>query len=218
MNMDICKQYVQVRGKPVLARTIQAFENCGKVDEIIVVANENDVSFCKLNIIDKYGFNKVKAIVPGGPLRRDSVWNGLNALDRACGVVLVHDGARPFVDCASITDSIKAAWAFGAACVAVPVKDTVKMADKEEGYVQATLDRDSLWSVQTPQAFKPEILLKAYEKAIEEGFNGADDAVLVERLGYKPKLVYGNYFNIKITTQEDLVIAEAIAGAMDHSF
>ena len=214
MNTDLCKQYIGINGIPMLARTIQAFEDCSRVDAIILVINEKDMVFCKREIIDAYGLRKVKILAPGGAVRQESVYNGLLHVDRACDIVLVHDGARPFIGPDSIMDSINAAEKYGAACVAVPVKDTVKEADSG-GFVRTTLDRSALWSVQTPQAFKYELLAKAYENARETGFTGTDDAVLVERLGYRIRLVTGNYFNIKITTKEDLVLAEAIARIYD---
>lgn len=210
MNMDMNKQYVDICGKPVLARTVQVFEDCSRVDEIIVVVNEKDIIYCKQNIVERYGFDKVKVLVSGGETRQESVFRGLQQAGENCGIILIHDGARPFIDIDSINSSIDAAEEFGAACVAVPVKDTIKSADSED-FVNSTLDRRSLWSIQTPQVFKAYIIREAHMKAAGEGFSGTDDAVLVERLGYRLKLVMGSYFNIKITTQEDLVIAEAFA-------
>lgn len=210
MNMDMNKQYVDICGKPVLARTIQAFEDCSRIDEIVVVVNERDIIYCKQNIVDRFGFCKVKVLVSGGETRQESVSRGLNQIGEDCGIVLIHDGARPFINESGIISSIEAADEYGSACVAVPVKDTVKSADSED-FVNSTLDRSSLWSIQTPQAFQKGIIKYAHKIASEEGFCGTDDAVLVERLGHRLKLVMGSYFNIKITTQEDLVIAEAIA-------
>lgn len=214
MNMDENKQFIEISGKPVLARTVQAFEDCSGVDEIIIVVNEEDIIFCKHNIVDEYGLNKVSVIAAGGATRQESVFNGLRQLEGMDGVVLIHDGARPFISCERILENIAAAEEYGACCEAVPVKDTVKQADAC-GMVEQTLDRESLWAVQTPQSFKYDIILMAHENAAAEGFNGTDDATLVERLGYPLKLIKGNYFNIKITTQEDLVFAEAIAKSLD---
>lgn len=210
MNLDVNKQYIKIDGIPILARTIQAFEECSQVDEIILVVNEYDIVYCKQNIIDAFGFSKVKTIVSGGAERQESVYNGLLQLNKACDIVLIHDGARPFIDSDGIIKSIQAADMFGAACIAVPVKDTIKSAD-DEGFVHMTLDRSKLWSIQTPQTFKYDIVMQAHQSAAEAGFKGTDDAVLVERLGHRLKLVTGSYYNIKITTKEDLVLAEAIA-------
>lgn len=210
MNMDLNKQYVEIAEKPVLARTIQAFEDCAHIGEIVIVVNKQDILYCKQNIIDVYGFEKVKALVSGGDERQKSVYNGLKEVGELCDIVLIHDGARPFIDEDSIIGSIEAAREYGAACVGVPVKDTIKSADFD-GNIKDTLDRSMLWAIQTPQVFKYELIMEAHRRAEEQGFLGTDDSVLVERLGIKVRLVKGSYDNIKITTREDLIIAEAIS-------
>lgn len=213
MGMNENKQYMEVLGKPVLARTIQKFEDCCRVNDIKVVANEADVGFCKENIIKRYGFRKVSEVVPGGPTRQQSVYNGLKRLPADCGIVLIHDGARPFVDARDIANCIDAAEEYGAAVVAVPVKDTVKRSGAD-GFVGETLDRSSLWYVQTPQGFRYGLIMEAHRKACEDGFAGTDDSVLAERLGYNVRIVHGSCYNIKITTKEDLVFAGLIGEAM----
>jgi 2-C-methyl-D-erythritol 4-phosphate cytidylyltransferase len=210
MNAERNKQFLDIAGVPVLARTILAFENTDAVDEIVLVVNSDDIPCCKRDIIDKYGFRKIKTIAGGGKERQDSVYNGLLQLDESCGIVLIHDGARPFIDKKSILKCIKAASEYGAACLAVPVKDTVKIADGD-GHVKGTPDRSSLWQAQTPQSFKYEIITEAYQKAMADGIMATDDSSLVEMIGVKAKIVPGSYYNIKITTQEDLVLAQAIA-------
>lgn len=210
MGAGLNKQYIEILGRPVLARTIQAFEECGRIDEIIVVVSENEIDYCKENIIVKNAFKKVRAVVAGGESRQRSVLNGLRNVSPECGIVLIHDGARPFVDKADICSCIDAAVEFGSACAAVPVKDTVKCSDGS-GFVAETLDRSNLWSIQTPQAFQYGLIMEAHEKAAEEGFEATDDASLAERLGYKVRLVMSGYYNIKITTREDMAFAEAIA-------
>lgn len=214
MNMDGSKQFIEIAGKPVLARTVQAFENCEAVDEIVIVVNREDIVYCKHNIVDEYGFDKVSVIAAGGATRQESVYNGLRELKDTDGIVLIHDGARPFIGHDRILDNVVMAEEYGACCEAVPVKDTVKQADKS-GMVDVTLKRESLWAAQTPQSFKYDIILMAHEKAVAEGFTGTDDATLVERLGYPMRLIKGSYNNIKITTQEDLLLAEAIANKLD---
>lgn len=211
MNMEQNKQYVEVLGKPILARTIQAFEDCGMVDEMVLVANEAEIEYCRKNIAEQYGFQKIRAVTAGGATRQQSVYNGLRAVSGDCGIVLIHDGARPFIDWETIKACVEAAEEYGAAIAAVPVKDTIKRADGS-GFVEGTQDRSSLWTVQTPQAFQYPLILEAHEKAEAEGFDGTDDAVLAERLGCRVKLVTSSYYNIKITTREDLVLAAAIAG------
>lgn len=209
MGLEQNKQYVDILGKPVLARTIQAFEECSLIDEVIIVSGKNEITYCRENIVGKYGFRKVRAVVAGGASRQQSVYNGLRRVSADCGIVLIHDGARPFINADCITACIKAAEENGAACAAVPLKDTVKRSDAD-GFIEGTVDRSSLWSVQTPQAFRYGLILEAHRRAEEEGFDGTDDAVLAERLGRKVKLLLSSYYNIKITTKEDLAIAEAI--------
>ncbi len=209
MNMNVRKQFIGIAGVPVLARTIKAFEDCELINEIIVVVNSSDIMYCKQAIVDCYGFKKVKVIVSGGNERQDSVFNGLRQVDQECSVVVIHDGARPFVENEHIRSCIEAANEFGAASLAVPVKDTIKSGDAD-GFVSQTLERKHLWSIQTPQGFRYPVIIKAHEKAIEEGYTGTDDCVLAERLGIRTKLVTGSYYNIKITTKEDIAIAEAI--------
>ncbi|MFZ5987394.1 MAG: 2-C-methyl-D-erythritol 4-phosphate cytidylyltransferase [Bacillota bacterium] len=209
MNMDINKQYIEVCEKPVLARTLQVFEDCDHIGEIILVVNESDIFYCKQNIIEAFSFDKVKSLVAGGAQRQNSVYNGLIEVSKDTDIVLIHDGARPFINEEIIIDCAKAALEFGASTAAVPVKDTIKSSDKE-GFVEKTLDRSTLWSIQTPQAFLYNKILGAHLKALEDGFTGTDDTVLTERMGIRTRLVMGSYDNIKITTREDLVFAEAI--------
>lgn len=210
MRMDVNKIYINIYGKPILARTLQVFEECNLIDEIILVVNDDDIVYCKKEIVDAYDIQKVKIIVAGGRQRQQSVYNGLAEVSEDCDIVLVHDGARPFVQNEDIVNSISDACEFGASCVAVPAKDTVKICEQGE-FIKETLDRSALWLVQTPQTFKYSLLLEAYEKACNSNYFGTDDAVLVERLGWKIKLTMGSYENIKITTREDLIFAEAIA-------
>jgi 2-C-methyl-D-erythritol 4-phosphate cytidylyltransferase len=214
MKTDISKQFIEISGIPVLVRTLYAFEKCTMINEIILVTNETDMVYCRDSIINYHGLKKVKKIVRGGQTRQESVYKGIiEAGDEAgnrCGIIAVHDGARPFIRQEHIMDSIRAACEYGACCVAVPVKDTIKIADAD-GMVRSTPERSMLWSVQTPQVFKREILINAHEKALRDGFKGTDDAVLVERCGYPLKLVPGSYDNVKITTAEDIALAGVIA-------
>ena len=209
MNTDISKQYIDIAGKPLIAWTIEAFEDCEYIDEIVLVVSRDDIVYCKQNIVDVYGKGKIRSIVAGGVTRQESVSNGLCEVSGQCEIVLIHDGARPFVREETIIESIFTASETGASCVAVPVKDTIKSSDWN-GFIDNTLNREFLWSVQTPQTFKYDLILNAHKLATEEGIEGTDDSVLVERTGHKVKLVMGSYDNIKITTPEDLPIAETI--------
>ena len=213
MNSDINKQYIEIAGIPVLSRAIEAFQQCEDVDNIIVVVNEEDINFCRHRIVEKHNFSKVKSLVSGGAERQNSVYKGLCAVHEDCKIVLIHDGARPFVTNKNIVDSINAARTYGACGVGVRLKDTVKICDQND-FVLSTPDRNSLWSIQTPQGFAYNIIMDAHEKAIKNNYIGTDDMVLVERLGIPVKIVEGNYQNIKITTPEDLVIGESIASSL----
>lgn len=209
MKSETNKQFMPIGGVPMLALTIKAFESCESVNEIIVVMNKNDIAYCRENIVKAYDFKKVSEIAEGGATRQRSVCNGLKCVSKNAAIVLVHDGARPFVDNDTILRCISAADKYGASCAAIPARDTIKQSDSQ-GFVLSTPDRDSIWVVQTPQGFKRDILVHAHEKAIAEEFTGTDDAVLAERAGYKLKLTEGSSFNIKITTGEDIPIAEAV--------
>ncbi len=209
MKSKINKQFININGKPILAHTLEKFQRCKFIDEIIVVAKEDEISYCKKEIVRRYGFNKVTKIVRGGKERQDSVYNGILALNSKTDIVVSHDGARPFVKIKNIVDSIKGAEKYGACVIATPVKDTIKFV-KDDQNIDHTPNRDVLWAAQTPQSFRREILMEGYKKAIEDNFIGTDDSVLVERLGIDVKIVMGSYENIKITTPEDIIIAESM--------
>jgi 2-C-methyl-D-erythritol 4-phosphate cytidylyltransferase len=203
------KQYHMLGDRPVLAHTIAIFEESPLVDEIVIVVCPEDIDHCRREVVDKYGFQKVSQLVPGGEQRADSVYQGLLALDPDPDFVLVHDGVRPFFPSALIGEVVQAVRTYQAAVVAVPVKDTIKIADVA-GFVKKTPERRSLWAVQTPQAFSYPLLLEAYREGRQRKLQVTDDAMLVEALGYRVKLVLGTYENIKITTPEDFVLAEAL--------
>lgn len=203
------KQYILLAGKPIVAHTIEVFENVGPIDEIVLVVGKGEIDLAKKDIIHKYNFKKVVKIIEGGTERQDSVYDGLKATDANCNIVLVHDGARPFVTGSIIEKSIKVARDAGACVVAVRVKDTIKVANKNME-VDYTPDRDTLWAVQTPQAFEYKLLLKAYKKLRADNIKVTDDAMLVEKLGHTVKIIEGSYENIKITTPEDLILGAGI--------
>ncbi|MGG3455810.1 2-C-methyl-D-erythritol 4-phosphate cytidylyltransferase [Paenibacillus rhizolycopersici] len=202
------KQYLMLDGKPIFIHTLEVFHRHPLISQIVLVTGEQDVDRCR-SWIAEYGMAEQIQVIPGGAERQHSVRQGLLSLSTPW--VLVHDGVRPFVTREQITACCEAARTYGAAVLAVPVKDTIKLAD-EQGWVAATLDRRSLWAIQTPQAFRRADLLAAHERAAEDEFVGTDDAMLVERLSISVKLVEGAYDNIKITTPEDLGYAEFIRG------
>jgi 2-C-methyl-D-erythritol 4-phosphate cytidylyltransferase len=199
------KQFHLLAGKPILAHTLDKFETCPLIHSILLVVGEEDMDYCMKEIIEKYHYRKISQIVPGGKRRQDSVKNGIDALPKDTEVVLIHDGVRPFVTKAMIEESIHSAIRFGAVVVAMPVKETIKIAHPD-GTVLKTLDRESLWQIQTPQTFQADLIKRAYHKATEDGFIGTDDASLVERLGVKVHILPGSYTNIKITTTDDLML------------
>lgn len=208
MNADINKQFIKLNNKEVIVHTIEKFYNNKNINDIVVVIREDEQEYFNENIINKYKFNNIK-IAYGGKERQDSVYNGIKKLAGNCDVILIHDGARPFVTNSIIENSIEEAKQHNAVVVGVKVKDTIKVVG-ENGNVIDTPNRSYLWSVQTPQVFKYDVITKAYEDAYNNNYYGTDDAMLVERIGYDIKMVEGSYDNIKITTPEDLNFGEQI--------
>lgn len=202
------KTAIPISGVPVLAHTLRAFEEAATVDSVVLVVPAEDIDRCREEVVSPYGLKKVTRIVAGGEERQHSVANGIRAAGRDWDIIVVHDGARPLVTPEIIDATVEEAARFGAALAAVPVKDTIKVVS--EGAVKKTLPREELWSVQTPQAFSLEILEAAHEKAAEDGFLGTDESSLAERLGVQVRIIMGSYENIKITTVEDITIAECI--------
>ncbi|MBZ4688254.1 MAG: 2-C-methyl-D-erythritol 4-phosphate cytidylyltransferase [Clostridia bacterium] len=209
MGTKVKKQYLDLQGMPILAHTLSVFETAKDISHIVLVVPEEDIEFCRENIKHKYDFTKISQIVAGGKTRGESVFNGLRKTFQEDELVAVHDGARPLLNAAVLTKGIAAAGEYGASVVAVRVKDTIKRAGNDN-FVRDTLPREELWAVQTPQVFKRDLLLKCYRKAFAEGVKGTDDASIVEYYGHQVKIVEGEYENIKVTTPEDLVLANAI--------
>ncbi|HTP64987.1 MAG TPA: 2-C-methyl-D-erythritol 4-phosphate cytidylyltransferase [Geobacteraceae bacterium] len=209
MGAEINKQYLLLAGKPIVAHTLQVFEDTPLVDDVYVIVPEAEIPYCREHVVERHGFAKVRGIVAGGAERQHSVMNGLRALTGADDddVVLIHDGVRPFVTPQILMHAVETARLHDGALVAVPVKDTVKVVN--EGIVRATPPREKLWLAQTPQAFRYSVIMAAHEIAEAERYLGTDDASLVEWLGKDVHIVVGDYRNIKITTPEDLILAEA---------
>jgi len=197
------KVFAPLGGKPVLVRVLDAFESCDSVAQIVVVVSKKNLERCR-QLITQKGWSKPIELCVGGRRRQDSVAAGLSQLDN-CEWVVIHDGARPLVTADLIERGLEAAQETGAAVAAIPVSDTIKVAGSDR-IVLETPVRQNLWAVQTPQVFRFDIIAEAYEQAKGEV---TDDASLVERLGYQVKLYMGSYDNIKITTNHDLLIAEA---------
>jgi 2-C-methyl-D-erythritol 4-phosphate cytidylyltransferase len=204
------KQYLLLGDKPVLVHALAALEAAERVDTIVLVVGAADTELC-WSYVRQYRLDKVRAVVSGGKERQDSVYRGLLALPENIEWVMVHDGVRPFVREHLVEACWQAVREYDAVIPAVAVKDTVKVVDAN-GYIVSTPDRRSLRAVQTPQAFRLSLLLEAHRQAQSEGFEGTDDAMLVERLGTKVMVVEGDYRNIKLTTPDDLVWARAYLG------
>lgn len=210
MGANINKQYLMLGGKPIVAHTLQQFQDSPLISGIILVTPLDEIPFCRAEVVEKYNLDKVIEITPGGAERQNSVQNGLDALGRIAAendVVLIHDGVRPFITEEIIRLSIIAAAENDGALVAVKAKDTIKVVIGD--LVKSTPDRDTLWQAQTPQAFRFGLISAAYEKAASDSFLGTDDCSLVERNNGTIRIVTGSYRNIKITTPEDLILAEA---------
>lgn len=208
MNSKIHKQYLLLKGKPVLYYSLWAFEE-SPVSSVVLVTAAGEEAYCRREIIERYGIKKVKAIAAGGRERADSVYEGLKAAGKT-DYVMIHDGARPFIDGTIIESSMEAVKKYQACVVGMPVKDTIKIVD-ENNYVTDTPRRDRVWQIQTPQTFSYSLIFPAYRDILKKkGVNITDDAMVLEYMtGRNVKVIEGSYRNIKITTPEDIIVAEA---------
>ena len=207
MGTEISKQFLPLRGKEILAHTVEKFEHAENIRDIVLVTGQDSLQDVQ-DMAQEYGWQKIISVVAGGKERQDSVWNGLLAVSEDTEIVLIHDGVRPFVTEDILNLSIETAVEVGGCVAGVPAKDTIKVCNSENIAVD-TPDRSTLWQIQTPQTFQKERIVKAYKQAKDAGFIGTDDASLAEYSGYPGKVIMGSYRNIKITTQEDLLIGEA---------
>ena len=214
MNAGVKKQYMEIAGRPVLYYSLKAFEE-SFIDEIVLVVSQDEIEQVQENYVNQYGFQKISRIVAGGKERYHSVACGLQAVHQDCDFVFIHDSARPMLTQEILQRAYRAVQEEEACVVGVPSKDTVKIAD-EQGYVSVTPNRSLVWNVQTPQVFSYPLVYSAYEELLQKeqellaaGVQITDDAMVVEYLArHKVKLVEGSYENIKITTPEDVQIAE----------
>ncbi|WP_291651590.1 2-C-methyl-D-erythritol 4-phosphate cytidylyltransferase [Clostridium sp.] len=207
MGAKISKQYIELKGKPILYYTLKRFADCEEIDKIILVLPKDEIEYCNKEILEKYSL-KVDMIVEGGKERQDSVYNALQKIDDS-DIVLIHDGARAFVSERIIKDGIKYAKLYGSAAPGVMPKDTIKVVD-ENGFSKSTPDRSRLLAIQTPQTFKLEIIKECHKKVKENNINVTDDTMVVEMYNNKVYLYNGEYTNIKVTTPEDLILAEKL--------
>lgn len=208
MGSQIPKQYLEIGGRPLFIHGLELFEKTHLIDYVILVVGNQEIRMAE-ELVHRYKLGKVVAVVAGGSERGHSVSRGLASLPKDCSWVVVHDGVRPFFTLDLLERVLKGAREVGAAVPGVPVKDTIKICD-DTGKVISTPPRKSLWAVQTPQAFRKELLLKAYAYAEANNVVATDDASLVELLGKPVQVVPGEYENIKLTTPEDMDLAQAI--------
>lgn len=214
MGSSIQKQYLDLCGKPVLYYTLLAFENSEVIDSIILVTGKNEMTWVKQEIVENYGFGKVSEIIEGGKERYDSVWNALKLIQNKEKTqdmyIFIHDGARPFVDEKILQRAFEAVKQSQSCVVGMPVKDTIKIVNKDLE-AEGTPDRKKMWMIQTPQVFSAPLIIEAYRRMMGvEHDHVTDDAMAVEMMMNHPvKMVEGSYRNIKITTPEDLCIAES---------
>ncbi|MBW1858814.1 MAG: 2-C-methyl-D-erythritol 4-phosphate cytidylyltransferase [Deltaproteobacteria bacterium] len=209
MGTSTRKQYMMLGERPVLAHAVLAFEKCDAIEEIFVVVPAGDDLFCRKEIIDPLKLRKPITLVPGGGTRQESVFNGLRAIDGQCELVAIHDGVRPLVRIGDIAECVRIADQYGGCILALPASDTIKTVDVEDRVV-VTMKRHMIRMAQTPQAFRYDLILEAHITAQKEDYAGTDDAELVERCGEVVKVMPGDPYNIKITTPEDLKLAEVL--------
>jgi 2-C-methyl-D-erythritol 4-phosphate cytidylyltransferase len=209
MGTALAKQYLKLDGLPLLTRTLLAFAEIGPFDRICLVVPEPDFAYCRREILPPVEESLRVELVPGGESRQQSVYNGLSALPKSSGIVIIHDGVRPFVPIPPTRSAIRHAEKQGACILGIPLTDTLKCVDWTND-ISGTLPRGDLWQAQTPQVFAFNLIKKAHDLALSEKFTGTDDASLVEKFGARVRMIYGSPYNIKITTPEDLVIARGI--------
>jgi 2-C-methyl-D-erythritol 4-phosphate cytidylyltransferase len=204
MGRTVPKQFLQIGGREILTRTLEVFEACRTIDDVWVVVAAEQCASCQRTIVERYGFQKIRGVIAGGATRQESVWRGLQQVADAVTLVVVHDGVRPLVTELLVQQTLEQASRHGAAIAAVPLKDTLKRVSAA-GTVEATLRREDLWRVQTPQAFRHALLRRAFQHAWRQGLQATDEAGLIEALGHPVQIVPSYEHNIKITTPDDLV-------------
>lgn len=201
------KQFLQVGGREILARTLEVFEQCAAIAEIWVIVAAEQHALCQETIVQRYEFRKVRGVVAGGATRQESVWRGLQQVAETVELVVVHDGVRPLVTERLVQQTLASASRHGAAIAAVPLKDTLKRVS-EAGEVESTVPRERLWRVQTPQTFRHTLLRTAFQHAWRHGLQATDEAGLIEALGHPVQVVPSYEHNVKITTPDDLIFCE----------
>jgi 2-C-methyl-D-erythritol 4-phosphate cytidylyltransferase len=206
------KQYLPLAELPILAHTLRVFHGCERISQIVLVIPQDDFDYCRKNILSHIDPPHNVKLVAGGDRRQISVYQGLQQIDSNCRIVVIHDGVRPFVRPDQLNACIDSAMQFGACILAIPAHETLKRTNSS-GRISGTIPRDTIWLAQTPQAFRYEVIQKAHAQAHSDGYEGTDDASLVERLGETVMIIHGSRSNLKITHKEDLMIARALLDA-----
>jgi 2-C-methyl-D-erythritol 4-phosphate cytidylyltransferase len=208
MGLGKNKQFLELEGKPLIIHTLQQWEECDRIDEVTVVVGRGEEDLIQ-RLITTYQLKKAYQVITGGEERQESVYQGLLSIGRSKkpDIVLIHDGARPFITAQEINQLLEKLTVYDAAVLAVPLKDTIKKAAKD-GHIEETLDRSQLWAIQTPQAFRYSLIWQAHQQAKRDEILATDDAALVERMDTPVYIVQGSYNNIKLTTPEDIELAE----------
>jgi len=214
MGGNRAKQFMELNGKPILALTLETFENCRSVDAVIVVVPPGDVNYCRDRIVEKFRLTKVEKVVSGGKRRQDSVRMGIEAADKDTELILIHDGVRPLITEQAIEHIIESALRHRAVISGLPSRETVKEVD-QRGQVIRTCDRTRLWLIQTPQVFRYEDIREAHQRALRENWGEAtDDAALIEKIGVPVRVIEGPGNNIKVTTPDDLAVVRVLLGLL----
>ncbi len=216
MGSTVPKPYLRLGGREILARTLEVFETCAVVHDVWVIVSAEQQAICRQEIVERYGFDKVRGVVTGGDERQASVWRGLQHLAPEVDWVVIHDGVRPFVNHSMIEAVVAEAVQHGAAIAAVPLKDTIKRVSPQ-GRVEATVPREHLWRIQTPQAFHRPLLQRAFEYACQQQLVATDEAGLIEAYGHPVHVVQGSEQNVKITTPDDLAMCERFVDSWPDS-
>jgi 2-C-methyl-D-erythritol 4-phosphate cytidylyltransferase len=209
MKGDVPKQFLMLGDRPILFHSLQRLAECPRIDDLIAVVPADHLEYTRTLLHEEYPLAKPTRVVAGGEERQDSVRAGLEELSLECDLVVVHDAVRPLVSNSVLVAVIQAAEKDGAATAAIQPADTIKLVDSDR-QISENLPRSMLWQIQTPQAYRKDLLLRAHQRAFEDNFYGTDDSVLLERLGVRVRIVPGHPRNLKITTPDDLVMAEAL--------
>ncbi|MBW2410294.1 MAG: 2-C-methyl-D-erythritol 4-phosphate cytidylyltransferase [Deltaproteobacteria bacterium] len=209
MEDPVRKQYHEVAGLPVITHTLRVFDTCAVIDEIVLCVPGQDIDFCREELIKPAKLKKNIALAAGGDTRQESVFNGLQAIESNIGIIVIHDGVRPFITHAQITACVEGAAIHGACILGIPAFDTLKRVKANDSIIE-TVNREGIWMAQTPQAFQLDLIMRAHRHARQKGHRATDDASLLEHMGIEVKIIPGSRNNLKITDQDDLQMARTL--------